>query len=221
MWTENFQMFKLVLEKAEEPEIKLPHLLGHIKSKKNPEKHLLLFYWLCQIFHCANQNKLWKILRDENTRRPYLPPKSLYAVQEATVRTRHGTHIGCNLGKEYVKAVYCHTAYLIYMQSTLWEKPGCMKDKLESRLPGKISITSDMQVTPSFWQKPKTYSRASWWSKRGEWKNGLKTQHSKNKNLGIWSYHFMANRWGNNGNSKKHYFKGLQNHCRWWLQPWK
>ena len=75
----------------------------------------------------------WKILRDETTRPPYLPPENLYAVQEATVRTRHGTHTGCNLCKEYVKAVYCLTAYVIYMQSTSWEKTGCMKDKLESR----------------------------------------------------------------------------------------
>ena len=51
-------------------------------------------------------------------------------------------------GKEYVKAVYCHPAYLIYMQSTPCEMPGWMKHKLESRLLGEISITSDMQMTP-------------------------------------------------------------------------
>ena len=51
-------------------------------------------------------------------------------------------------GKEYIKAVYCHLAYLTYMQSTLCEMPGWMKHKLESRLPGEISITSDMQMTP-------------------------------------------------------------------------
>ena len=52
------------------------------------------------------------------------------------------------LGKEYVKAVYCHPAYLTYMQSTLCEMLGWMKHKLESRLPGEISITPDMQMTP-------------------------------------------------------------------------
>ena len=52
------------------------------------------------------------------------------------------------LGKEYVKAVYCHPAYLTYMQSTSCEMPAWMKRKLESRLPGEISITSDMQMTP-------------------------------------------------------------------------
>ena len=62
---------------------------------------------------------------------------------------------GSKLGKEYVKAVYCHPAYLTYMQSTSCEMPGWMKHKLESKLPGEISITSDMQMTPPLWQKVK------------------------------------------------------------------
>ena len=62
---------------------------------------------------------------------------------------------GSKLGKEYIKAVYCHLAHLTYMQSTSCEMPGLMKHKLESRLPGEISITSDMQMTPSLWQKVK------------------------------------------------------------------
>ena len=60
---------------------------------------------------------------------------------------------GSNLGKEYIKAVYCHPAYLTYMQITSWGMLGWMKHKLESRLPGEISITSDMQMTPTLWQK--------------------------------------------------------------------
>ena len=62
---------------------------------------------------------------------------------------------GSKLGKEYVKAVYCHPAYLTYMQSTSCEMLGWMKHKLESRLPGEISITSDMQMTPPLGQKNK------------------------------------------------------------------
>ena len=62
---------------------------------------------------------------------------------------------GSKLGKEYVKAVYCHPAYVTYMQSTSCEMPGWMKHKLESRLPGEISVTSDMQMTPTLWQKVK------------------------------------------------------------------
>ena len=60
---------------------------------------------------------------------------------------------GSKLGKEYIKAVYCHSAYLTYKQSISCKMPGWMKHKLESRLLGEISITSDMQMTPSLWQK--------------------------------------------------------------------
>ena len=62
---------------------------------------------------------------------------------------------GSKLGKEYVKAVYCHPAYLTYIPSTLCEMPGWVKDKLESRLLGEISVTSDMQMTPLLWQEAK------------------------------------------------------------------
>ena len=60
---------------------------------------------------------------------------------------------GSKSGKEYVKAVYCHPAFLTYMQSTSWEMLGWMKHKLESRLPREISLMSDAQMTPPLWQK--------------------------------------------------------------------
>ena len=62
---------------------------------------------------------------------------------------------GSKLEKECVKVVSCHPPYLTYMQSTSCEMPGWMKHKLKSRLPGKISMTSDMQITPHLWQKGK------------------------------------------------------------------
>ena len=62
---------------------------------------------------------------------------------------------GSKSGEEYIKAVYCHPAYLTYMQSTSCEMPGWMKNKLESRLLGEIPLTSDMQMTPTLWQKVK------------------------------------------------------------------
>ena len=62
---------------------------------------------------------------------------------------------GSKLGKAYIKAVYCHPAYLTSMQSTSCEMPGWMEHKLEVSLPGEISITSDMQMTPPLWQKAK------------------------------------------------------------------
>ena len=77
-------------------------------------------------------------------------------------------HTGSNSGKEYVKAVCCHPAYLTYMQSTSCEMPGWMKHKLESRLPGEILIIQNMQMTPPLWQKVKKNLRPLDESERGE-----------------------------------------------------
>ena len=76
--------------------------------------------------------------------------------------------IGSKLGKEYVKAVYCHPAYLTYVQSTSREMLGWMKHKLESRLPGEISITSDMQMTPPLYRIQRRPKESVDESERGE-----------------------------------------------------
>ena len=196
-WTENFQMFKLDLEKAEEPEIKLPANAGSSKKQESSrkKKNLLLLYWLWQrLWLCESQETVENSSRVGNTRPRYLLLRNLYAGQEATIRTGHGTmenevaqsyltlcdpmdlpvfsihgilqarilkwvaisfsrgssrprdqtrvscvggrHFnleqwtGSKLGKEYIKAVYCHPAYLAYMQNTSCEMPDWMKLKL-------------------------------------------------------------------------------------------
>ena len=107
-------------------------------------------------FDCVDHNKLWKILKEMG-----MPDhltcllRNLYTGQEATVRTGHGTTDWFQMEKEYVKAVYCHPAYLTYMQTTSCKMLGWMKHKLESRLPGEVSITSDTHMTPSLRQKAK------------------------------------------------------------------
>ena len=107
-------------------------------------------------FDCVDNNKLWKILQ-EMGKPDHLTCllRNLYAGQEATVQTGHGTTDWFQIGKGVHKAVYCHLAYLTSMQSTSWETLGWKKHKLESRLPGEISITSDTQMTPALWQKVK------------------------------------------------------------------
>ena len=75
---------------------------------------------------------------------------------------------GSKLGKEYIKVVYCQPAYLTYMQSTTCKMLGWMRDKLESRLPGEISINSDMQMTPPLWQKERGTKEPLDESERGE-----------------------------------------------------
>ena len=82
-------------------------------------------------------------------------------------------------GKEYIKAVYFHPAYLNSMQRTSCEMPGWMKHKLESRLLGEISITSDTQMTPIYGRKQRTMEPLDE-SERGERKSWLKTQYSEN-----------------------------------------
>ena len=108
---------------------------------------------------------------------------------------------GSKLEKEYIKAVYCNPAYLTYMQSTSWEMLVWMKHKLESRLPGEISVTSNMQMTPPLCRKWRGTKEPLDKGERGEWKSWLKTQYSKNKDHGIQSHHFMASRREKNENS--------------------
>ena len=91
-------------------------------------------------FACVDHNKLWKFLKDTwiwDHLTCLL--RNLYAGQEATVRTGRGTTIwnGSKLGKKYIKGVYCHPAYLTYMQSTSGEMLGWMKHRMESRLQEK------------------------------------------------------------------------------------
>ena len=94
------------------------------------------------------------------------------------------------------------------MQSTSCDMQDWMNPKLELRLPGEIAPTSEMQMIPPLWQKVKRTEEPLDEGERRELKSWLKTQHSKNKDHGIQSHHFMANRCGNNGNSDKLYFLG-------------
>ena len=101
-------------------------------------------------------NKLWKILKEMGI--PGTLPASweiCMQVKKKQLELDMEQQTGSKLGKEYMKAVYCHPAYLTYMQSTAYKMQGWMKHKLESRLPGEISITSDMQIIPPLWQKVK------------------------------------------------------------------
>ena len=103
-----------------------------------------------------DHNKLWKILQEMEIP-DYLTCllRNLYASQEGTFRSGHGTTNWFQILKEYIQAVYCYPIYLTYMQSRLCEMTGWRKHKLESRLLGEISVSSDTQKTPPLWQKTK------------------------------------------------------------------
>ena len=159
MWTVNFQMFKPVLEKAEEPEIKLPTSAGSSKkqasSRETSISALLTMPKPLTVWITIN----WKILKEMR-----IPDhltcllRNLYAGQEATVWMGHGTtdwfQTGKGIRQGCILSPCLFNFYADYIMRN-WETLGWKKHKLESRLLGEISITSDMQKTPSLWQKEK------------------------------------------------------------------
>ena len=145
--------------------------------------------------------------------------RNLYASQEATVRTRHGTMDWFKIGKGVhqgytlspclltcrVHHTKCWAGWIISWNQDCWEKYQ------------QPQICRWYHSYGREWRGTEEHHVED---ERGEWKSWLKTQHSKNKDHGTQSHHFMANRWGNNGNSDRFYFLGFQNLCRMWLQPW-
>ena len=148
-------MSKLVLEKEEEPEIKLQTSAGSSKKHEFQKNIYFCFIDYAKAFDCVDYNKPWKLLKEMGTPNHltcFL--RNLYAGQEATIRTGHGTdwfqigkgvHQGCILSP----CLFNLYAEYIMRNSRLDEA------QLESRLVGEISITSDMQMTPPLWQKVK------------------------------------------------------------------
>ena len=131
------------------------HILDHRKSKGIPPspKKIYCFIDYAKAFDCVDHNKVWNILNEMG-----IPDhitcllRNLYAGQAAAELDME-QQTGSKLRKEYVKTVYCHPAYLTYMQSIPCKMSGRMNHKLESRLPGEPSTTSNMQMTPLQWQK--------------------------------------------------------------------
>ena len=165
----NFQMFKLVLEKSGKQEIQLPISIGSTKKQESFSKTSISALLTMPKPLTMDHNKLWTILQEMGIPDHLTCPlRNLYADQQAIVRTGHGTKDWFQSRKEYVKAAYCHPAYLTYMQTTSGEIPGWMKHKVESRLLGEMSITSDMQMTPPSWQKVKKTKESLDKSERGE-----------------------------------------------------
>ena len=156
MWTEKFQRFKLDLERQKNQRSNCQYPLDHTKSKKIPEKDLLLLHWLFQTFVCGITRNCGIFLKRWEYQTTFTCLlRKVDAGQKQQLEQDLKQWTSYKLGKEYIKAVYCYCAYLTYMQSTSCEMLGWMKHKLESRLPGEISITWDMQVTLSLCQKVK------------------------------------------------------------------
>ena len=147
-------MLKLDLEKAEEPEIKLPTSVGSLKKQESCRKTSALFTTSRPLTVGITTN--WNVLQEMGIP-DYLTCllKSLYAVQEATVRTGHVTTDWFQIGKgEHQGCILSPCLFNFYVEYII-RTLGGKKHKLESRLLGEISITSDMQMTPPLWQKLK------------------------------------------------------------------
>ena len=145
-------MFKLDLEEAEEPEIKLPISAGSSKKQESSRKIYFCFIDYAKAFDCVDHNKLWTILKEMGI--PDHPTdftdflRNLYAGQEATVRTAHGTTDWFQIGKGVCQGCILSTCLFNFYAEYIMKYAGLEKHKLESRLPGEISRTSDMQMTP-------------------------------------------------------------------------
>ena len=151
-------MFKLDLEKAEEPEFKRPISAGSPKKQKSSRKTstFVLLTMLKPLTLCGSTNKLWKILKELG-----IPDhmtcllRNLYAGQEATVRTRYGIIDWFQIMKGVRQGCILSPCLFNLYAEYIMRNAGMDEAELKSRLQREISITSDMQKTPPFWQKVK------------------------------------------------------------------
>ena len=149
-------MFKLVLEKAEEPEIKLPTSTAWSKKQESSRKTSISALLTTQKPLTLWITIIWKILKEMGIpdRLTWLL-RNLYASKETTGRTGHGTTDWFQIGKGVRRGCILLPCLFNFYAEYIMRKLGWKKHKLETRLPGEISITSDMQMTPPLWQKVK------------------------------------------------------------------
>ena len=149
-------MFKLVLEKAEEPEVKLPTSAESSEKQESSRKTyisaLLTMPKPLTVLITTNCGILFQRWEYQTT---WPASWEIFVQVKKQQLELDMEQTGSKSGKEYVKAVYHHPVYLTFMQSTSWEMLGWMKHKLELGLPGEILITSGMQMAPPLWQKVK------------------------------------------------------------------
>ena len=209
-------MFKLVLEKAEEPEIKLSiHLLDYGKSKRVPEKHLFLLYWLCQSLW-LDHNKLKEVgIADHLT----CLWRNLYAGQEATVRTGHGTTDWYQIGKwvrqDCILSPCLFNLHAEYIMRNAGLEESQAGIKIAGRNINNLRCADDTTLMVESEEELKSLLMKV---KEENEKVGLKLNIQKTR-----SWHpvpsLHGKQMGKQWKQCQTLFWGLQNHCRWWL-PW-
>ena len=151
----NVQMFKLFLEKAEEPDVKLPNSLDHEKSKSSRKTSI------SALLTMPKPVTVWITINRKILKEMGIPDhltcllRNLYAGQEATVRSGHGTTDWFQIGKGVCQGCILSPCLFNLYAEYIMRNAGLEEAQLESRLPEEISITLDMQMTPPLWQKVK------------------------------------------------------------------
>ena len=214
----SFQIFKLVSEKAEEPEIKLPTSAGSSKKQKSSRKVsisvLLTVSVDTKASDCVDHNKLWKILQEMGTP-DHLTCllRNLYESQEATVKTRHGSTVGSKLGKEFIKAVYCHPAYLTYAEYIM-QNAELDEAQAGIKIAGRNINLRYADDTTLMAESEEELKSLLIKVKEESKKAGLKLNIQKTE---IMAFGPITS-WKIDGETVEtvtDYFSGLQNHCRW------
>ena len=173
-------MFKLVLEKAEEPEIKLPTSAGSSKRQEFQKNIYFCFIDYAKAFDCVDHNKLWTILKEM-----WIPDhlscllRNLYAGQEATVRTVHGTTDWFQIGKGVSQGCVLSFCLFNLYAEYIMRNTGLEEAQIGIKIDGRNINKLRYQMTPSYGRKRRTIELLDE-SERGEWKSWLKTQHSEN-----------------------------------------
>ena len=148
------------------------------KARGFQENTYFWYIYYAKTFHCGSQQTGKFLKRWEYQTTWPASWETCVQIKREELESYKEQCTGSKLGKEYFKAVYCHPAYLTYMQSTSCKMPGLLKHKLESNLPGEISTTSEMQMSHCNSRKWRGTKEPDY-NKKGEWKGWLKTQHSK------------------------------------------
>ena len=146
--------------------------------------------------------------------------RNLYASQEATVRTGHGTTDWFQIGKGVHQGCILSPCLFNFYSEYIMRNTGLEEAQAGIKIAERNINNLRYADETTLMSKSEEELKSLLMKVKGGWKSWLKAQHSENEDHGIWSHHFMGNRWGNSGNSVRHYFLGLKNQCRWLFKPW-
>ena len=222
MWTVNSLMFKLVLEKAEEPEIKLPTSTGSWKKQESSRKNIYFCFIDCaKALDYVDHNKLWNILKEMG-----IPDHltclvmNLYAGQEATVRTRHGTMDWLQIGKGVCKGcILSPCLFNLYAEYIMWNAgldEAQAGIKITGRNNNNLRYAGDTTLMAESEKELKSFlMKVKEESQKAGWKLSIQKTKITATNLII-----MAHIRGKSTNNDRFCFLGIQNYCGHCLKPW-